>query len=296
MALENIQQCPLCNQSVFALFLQCEDYLTSHQQFELKKCISCSFIFTNPRPDSQSLPAYYESDQYVSHAGKSKGAINILYLLARRFTIGWKISLIRHFRNNISLLDYGCGTGELLQACRLQGWQISGLEPSANAREKAKQLTGINIASDIAQFKGQQFDVITLWHVLEHVIDLRKKIAELKALLKNDGLLFIAVPNCESHDAAVYREYWAGYDVPRHLWHFTKRTMTALLGSEGLTVQSIKPMKLDAYYVSLLSEKYKTPNRITPALLFQGVIRGFISNYKARPTVNHSSLIYIVAK
>jgi len=296
MALENIQQCPLCHHASFAPLLVCQDYLSSQESFELKSCLSCSFVFTSPRPDSQSLPGYYQSNHYISHTGKSTGAISFFYLLARKFTLRWKIKLIRRFRKDISILDYGCGTGELLLACQRQGWQISGLEPSAPARQKATQITGINIASNLQQLKGQQFDVITLWHVLEHVMDLREKISDLKALLRNDGLLFLAVPNCQSPDALFYQEYWAGYDVPRHLWHFTKTTMTALLDSEGLTVQTIQPMKLDAYYVSLLSEKYKSTNRMTPVGFLQGAIRGFLSNLKARSTVNHSSLIYIVTK
>jgi len=296
MALENIQQCPLCNHTSFGPLLVCQDHLSSHERFELKQCLSCSFVFTSPRPDSQSLPSYYQSNQYISHTGKSTGVLSFFYLLARKFTLRWKIKLIKQFKKHISILDYGCGTGELLLACQRQGWQISGLEPSAPARQKAAQITGINIASNLQQLKGQQFDVITLWHVLEHVMDLREKISELKAFLRNDGLLFLAVPNCQSPDALFYHQYWAGYDVPRHLWHFTKTTMTALLKSEGLTVKSIYPMKLDAYYVSLLSEKYKSSNRMTPAAFLQGAIRGFLSNRNAQLTVNHSSLIYIVAK
>ncbi len=296
MALENVEQCPICNQAAFAPLLTCKDYLSSHESFELKTCISCTFVFTSPRPDLQSLHAYYESNRYISHTGKSTGVIDFLYLLARKFTLRWKINLIKKFRKNLSIFDYGCGTGEMLHACQQQGWQISGLEPSEQARQKAEQLTGINIAVSLEQLKGQQFDVITLWHVLEHVMDLRKKLSELKALLKEDGLLFLAVPNCQSPDALFYREYWAGYDVPRHLWHFTKATMTELLGLEGLTVRSIQPMKLDAYYVSLLSEKHKSPFNSTPASFIQGAIRGFLSNRKARGNLNHSSLIFIVAK
>jgi len=296
MALENIEQCPLCHHAAFAPLLVCEDYLSSHERFELKECLSCSFVVTSPRPDSQTLPSYYESNHYISHTGKSPGFIGFFFLLARKFTLRWKVNLIKRFKGNISILDFGCGTGELLFACQRQGWQISGLEPSAAARQKASQITGINIAGNLEQLKGQQFDVITLWHVLEHVMDLRQKISELKALLKNNGLLFLAVPNCQSPDALFYKEYWAGYDVPRHLWHFTKATMAAMLGSEGLTVKSIHPMKLDAYYVSLLSEKYRSPNRIAPATFLHGTIRGFLSNRKAGSTVNHSSLIYIVAK
>ena len=292
--MEIIEKCPICNHSLFDTFLTCEDSLLSHEHFDLKKCQSCTFVFTSPRPDAASLPNYYKSDQYISHTGKSTSLLDWIYLFARNFTLQWKISLIKKYRQKITLLDYGCGTGEFLRSAKEEGWQIAGLEPTADARKKATEITGINIASDLSQFNNQQFDVITLWHVLEHVMDLKSTIYQLKSLLREDGFFLIAVPNHQSYDAFFYQESWAAYDVPRHLWHFTRITMTALLHSLGLKIKAIEPMKLDAYYVSLLSEKYTSKNKGSYLSLFKGVTRGFQSNRKAKSTMDYSSLIYIV--
>ena len=294
--METLAKCPLCDHTHFDTFLTCEDSLSSHEQFELKKCQSCTFVFTSPRPDPASLPNYYKSNQYISHTGKSSNPVDRIYLFARKFTLRWKMRLIRKHKHNIALLDYGCGTGEFLRACKKEGWQIAGLEPSDNARKKAIEKTGINIATDLTQFNNQEFDVITLWHVLEHVMDLKLTLYRLKSLLREGGIFLIAVPNHQSHDAFFYRQFWAAYDVPRHLWHFTTATMTVLLHSLGLKIKTIEPMKLDAYYVSLLSEKYTSKGQASYLSLLKGVMRGFLSNRKARSTLDYSSLIYIVSK
>ncbi len=296
MALERIEACPLCNNPAFEPFLVCKDYTSSLEHFSLVRCSSCSFVFLNPRPDAVSLPAYYESREYISHSRKPTGPIDLIYLFARNFTLRWKTRLIKKYKSKISILDFGCGTGGFLRACQRQGWQISGVEPSEKARHYAKELTGASIERDLAPFQRRQFDVISLWHVLEHVPDLRKKVAEIKAVLKDDGIIFIAVPNHESNDALRYQAYWAGYDVPRHLWHFTKTTMTALLTAEGFKMRAIIPMKLDAYYVSLLSEKYKSSNHLTIGGMIKATSFGFTSNRRARSTMNYSSLIYIAGK
>ena len=291
-----LQKCPICNHSEFELFLKCEDFTSSHEQFNLCKCLSCALVFTNPRPDRDSLPIYYQSNQYISHTGKSTGILDRIYLLARNLTLRWKINLIKKQKGNpISILDYGCGTGAFLQASHRQGWKIAGLEPSPEARQKATKITGINIADNLAEF-NQKFDVITLWHVLEHVMDLNQTLTNLTALLKEDGIIIIAVPNHDSYDASFYKQHWAAYDVPRHLWHFTKTTMAALLQLSNLKIKYIKPMKLDAFYVSLLSEKYSLLNRTSVLSLLKGTIRAIISNQLARSSKNYSSLIYIVTK
>ena len=296
MGLEIIKKCPICDHTMFESFLTCEDSMLSHEHFQLKKCQSCSFVFTSPRPDKASLPAYYQSLQYISHTGKSAGPLDRIYIFARNFTLRWKTALIKEHKSKIALLDYGCGTGEFLRFCQRERWEIAGIEPSADARQKAAQITGINIASDLETFSRQKFDVITLWHVLEHVSDLTNTISRLASLLKADGLIFIAVPNHESNDASHYKQYWAAYDVPRHLWHFTKTTMAALLHSADLKIKTIQPMKLDAYYVSLLSEKYISSNHLSSLPFLKGTIRGFLSNWYARSSTNYSSLIYIVTK
>lgn len=293
MANENVDICPICSSTQFIPFLVCTDFTTTQESFSLIKCQHCSLVLTSPRPNELSMGRYYESDKYISHTGKSSAFFDYLYLFARAFTLRWKTSLIKKYNHQPSLLDYGCGTGEFLKICSSLGWETFGVEPSHLAKAKAIELTKLNIKSDLVELEGQKFDVITLWHVLEHVSDLREKIIQLKHLLKPSGIIFVAVPNHESYDASVYCEYWAGFDVPRHLWHFSRATMTKLLDNEGLKLDQIKPMRLDAFYVCLLSEKYKSGTS-TIGGIFKAIITGFVSNIKARSTADYSSLIYII--
>lgn len=294
--MDTITRCPVCQQTDFESYLTCEDHLTSHETFTLQKCRHCALIFTNPRPDAADLERYYHSEHYISHTSKSTGPLDLLYLIARRFTLRWKVRQILRFTKPQTLLDFGCGTGEFLVNCSQHGFSIQGLEPAAVARQKAAEQTGITIAASLHEVPLKQFDVITLWHVLEHVPNLGETIDQLASSLKPDGKLFIAVPNPGSPDAAFYREHWAAYDVPRHLWHFTKQTMEHLLEASGLRVIAIVPMKLDAFYISLLSEKYSSPKRNSLASLLRGLIQGLTSNWQARNNTNHSSLLYIISR
>lgn len=291
MALDLLRQCPLCGSSQFSQYLTCTDYTATNEDFNLQQCVTCKFILTNPRPDSESLSRYYDSEEYISHSGRSTGLITALYLQARKRTIKWKRKLVSRYKPVGSILDFGCGTGQVLNEFRINGWTISGVEPSPNARQLAANLTGTNIASSTSDLEHRQFDVITMWHVLEHIPNLNSQLAELKSMLNPGGFMLIAVPNNEAADAAHYRQFWAAWDVPRHLWHFTKETMSILLQAHGLRIKEVLPMTLDAYYVSLLSEKYLGHSQ--PIALLRAFFNGLQSNRKARATTNYSSLIYI---
>jgi 2-polyprenyl-3-methyl-5-hydroxy-6-metoxy-1,4-benzoquinol methylase len=212
-------------------------------------------------------------------------------LFFRKRSLRWKLSLLPNRKGK--LLDYGCGTGEFLKTCQESGWIISGVEPSPIARKKANTLTGAEIKSSLPE--NDRFDAITLWHVLEHVSDLNNMVSQLANSLNDNGKLLIAVPNHESYDAKYYQQFWAGYDVPRHLWHFTQNSMQAILENNGLTIVNIIPMKLDSFYVSMLSEKYKQATYP----LFQlpkAFWIGLISNWKAKNQNAYSSLIYVAQK
>ena len=253
-------------------------------------------VLTNPAPEEQDLGQYYESDDYISHSGKSTTPMDQVYRLVRRFTLRWKYSLIKKNSPTSpkSVLDFGCGTGDFLRHCKNHGMSIAGVEPSPNAREYAIRNTDTSIAPSLEKIHGT-FDVITLWHVLEHISDLNRTIETLKKFLAQNGTIFIAVPNLQSEDARQYRENWAAYDVPRHLWHFSRDTMQELLTRHQLKVVDVLPMRLDAFYVSLLSEKYHTGKLTIPSIA-RAIINGMKSNIKARTSREYSSLIYIVRK
>ncbi|GAA4390497.1 class I SAM-dependent methyltransferase [Hymenobacter koreensis] len=273
-----------------------EDYSVSHESFAIVQCAACSLLLTNPRPDVASIGRYYESEDYVSHSDTNKGLVNKVYQVARVYTMRRKVSLVNKAAPRRGrLLDYGCGTGHFLAACQKAGWQVSGVEPSDVARAQAQERTGQPISSgDLTQFPSESFDAITLWHVLEHVHDLTGTMQQLVRLLKPDGVIIIAVPNAESPDAQYYREQWAAYDVPRHLYHFTPKTLTKLLRKHHLHLRQTLPLVLDAYYVSMLSERYRAERNA-------GLLAAFKAGYKSnQQAVQHggqySSLIYVGSK
>lgn len=295
MTLESVTVCPICDSNSFHPFLTIRDYTVSQKDFQLQQCSSCNFVVTSPRPDQDSISEFYKSEKYISHSGGRKTLMDKVYIQARSITLKWKHELISQFKKNGSILDYGCGTGEFLHFMQTKNWKGSGVEPSETARDKALHLTKTEIFEHLKSTKDK-FDVITLWHVLEHVHDLNEKIIELINHLKDDGIIFIAVPNHESADAKKYKKFWAGYDVPRHLWHFSQSNMKQLLIKHGLHLLKTEPMKLDSYYVSMLSENYKNPNAASLTSMTKALLSGFQSNNLARKTGNYSSLIYIAKR
>lgn len=288
MALEKLTTCPICNSSENELYKTVKDYTLSQENFNITKCNHCSFLFTNPRPDTKSLGAYYKSDDYISHTNKSNSPINLIYKLARTQTLRWKFNLINKNKTK-TILDYGCGTGHFLNYCSKKGLEINGFEPDIDARAIAKETLGDKIFSSTNEIK-KTYDVITLWHVLEHIPDLNNVVSWLKNHLSKKGKLIIAVPNPDSYDANYFKEYWAAYDVPRHLYHFTKNTLSELANKHNFCVESIHPMKLDSFYVSLLSNQHK----LSGTKPLKSFITGFKSNAYAKNKMNYSSLIYVL--
>jgi 2-polyprenyl-3-methyl-5-hydroxy-6-metoxy-1,4-benzoquinol methylase len=289
--------CPVCGSDKLSSVLEAVDYTVSKQRFAIWHCNSCTFRLTQDVPAADSIAPYYQSEEYISHSDTGKGIINRLYHQVRKRTLGGKRKLVEEItgvkRGNI--LDIGAGTGAFLNEMKTTGWHITGLEPDAGARTMADKLYGLsfNTPDKLFELPQDNYDTITMWHVLEHVHDLNGYVAQFKKLLKPNGKLFIAVPNYTSYDAASYHEYWAAYDVPRHLYHFSPASMKRLIEKHGLKIISYKPMWYDSFYVSLLSSKYKNGNS---NFLGAGWV-GFISNLKALFDVKQcSSVIYIISK
>lgn len=293
--MQHLSECPVCHHTGFRSVLTCRDYTVSHETFDLQQCPSCKLVITNPRPDEQDLPGYYQSNDYVSHSNQSKSALALIYRTARTFTLNWKYRLVMSQAPSplTTILDFGCGTGSFLKVCEKKGLKATGVEPSEAARKVAADISNAALFASLDEV-STQFDAITLWHVLEHVPNLNEMLAALSQRLAQNGTIFIAVPNPDSFDARKYHENWAGFDVPRHLWHFPQTAMTRLLQAHNFHLADILPMRLDAYYVSLLSEKYRGYSFIPAAL--RALITGFRSNSHATHTSEYSSLIYIARK
>ncbi|AKD58017.1 class I SAM-dependent methyltransferase [Spirosoma radiotolerans] len=293
-ALETVDQCPVCGNSTFSSYLTCEDYLVSNQNFSIQQCQKCTFRLTNPRPNEQSIGAYYKSDQYVSHNDNSGGLINTAYRLVRNYTLRSKLNLVNQLNGKPGkILDVGCGTGAFLETCRAGGWQVTGMEPDPDARAIAKEKLKVEIKPSLNALKGSEpFDIISLWHVLEHIPNLNESIEAIHQLLAKQGTLLIAVPNSDSYDAHYFKEYWAAYDVPRHLHHFTPSTIELLFNKHGFTLVKQKPMVFDAFYIAMLSTRYQTGK----TNYSKSVQIGLTSNAEAKRTGNSSSLIYLFNK
>ncbi|WP_439128588.1 class I SAM-dependent methyltransferase [Polaribacter sp.] len=269
-------------------FLSCKDYTVSGKNFQVNINQEYEMLVTTPVPEK--LEDFYESENYISHTDSKKSVLDKVYQKVKNITLQQKLKLINSFNTpQKNILDVGAGTGDFLKYCSNNNWNILGVEPSFKARDVAHK-KGVYLKDDLYKIESSSFDVITLWHVLEHVRDLKNYIKKLKALLSENGYLVIAVPNYKSFDAKLYKEHWAAFDVPRHLWHFSQESIHKLFAEVQMKVVQTKPMKFDAYYVSLLSEKYKT-KKMNPVKAFYN---GFRSNLKAKRNSEYSSLIYVI--
>jgi len=291
------QQCPLCSSSNITETLQAKDYTVSQQVFSVWHCSNCTARFTQNVPTATAIGAYYQSADYISHSDIKKGFINRVYHLVRNYTLQSKRKLVQKISGlqTGALLDVGAGTGAFAATMQQAGWKITGLEPDTTARENALKNHALQLQTLDSLFKlGENtFNVITMWHVLEHVHELHTYINTFKKILKKDGALIIAVPNYTSHDAAIYKEHWAAYDVPRHLYHFSPQSMQQLMQQHGFTVKEYKPMWFDSFYVSMLSEQYKSGGNN----FIKAIWNGFASNLKALGNAKKSSsVIYIITK
>ena len=287
--------CPVCGSAGISEVFKVKDNTVSQEYFEIYHCRNCQVRFTQNPPSEASIGAYYKSEDYISHTDSSKGLINRMYRFVRSFSLNQKKKLVEKETGlkKGNLLDVGSGTGHFASVMQKEGWKVTGLEPDEGARAVASKEHSLNLlpSGELFNLPEKKFNAITLWHVLEHVHDVKKYIQTFKKLLADTGRLVIAVPNYTSYDAEKYKEYWAAYDVPRHLYHFTPQTMQWLMKECGLKIVDVKPMWFDSFYVSLLSSKYKNGNTNWVGAFWTGLI----SNFKAIGDAKKcSSVIYIV--
>jgi 2-polyprenyl-3-methyl-5-hydroxy-6-metoxy-1,4-benzoquinol methylase len=293
----NVNLCPVCDNKEFSPFLTCTDYFVSNEKFKIKTCKNCGFKITENIADEKNIGKYYQSEEYISHSNTQKGLVNSVYHQVRKHMLGRKrktVEAATGIRKG-KILDIGTGTGFFLNEMAENGWLVEGTEKSAEAREFAKNEFKFEIleTEKLFDLHEKQYDAITLWHVLEHIHRIDENMKTFVNLLKNKSKLIIAVPNHDSYDAKHYKEFWAAYDVPRHIWHFAPEQMEMFGKRYKLELKKIKTMPFDSFYVSLLSEKYKKSS----LSLFKGILHGKISWLQSLfDTKKCSSVIYIFEK
>jgi 2-polyprenyl-3-methyl-5-hydroxy-6-metoxy-1,4-benzoquinol methylase len=293
--MEHLSFCLVCGGNHISKELSCKDFVASTDTFDLCRCADCSFLFTNPRPSVQEISPYYQSDRYVSHAG-SKDGFSFMYRVydvVRGYSIGRKLKLIKSYHPSGDIMDLGCGLGYFLNALHKDGsFRPVGVDISEDAVNYVKQNFGLTVRreNELGAFTPYSFDAITQWHVLEHVHALNERMQQLKRLLKKDGTLFIAVPNSNSWDAKHYGAFWDGYDVPRHLYHFNKKSFSLLMKKHGFRIVETRAMIFDAPYISMRSEVH----RGNSAEFLRGAASGILSTMNAWANGNYSSLLFVV--
>ena len=293
----NNKNCPLCNGAEIAPLFKCKDRFATGEEFEVCRCSSCGFTFTQNFPDEKEIDRYYESPAYISHSNTDKGIVNRAYHLVRRMMLQRKAHLVEKLTllKNGKILDYGAGTGHFARTMAARGWNVTAIEKNAKARELAQKAFGFGMypVEALATIAEREMDVVTMWHVMEHIQNPDNMWKELYRILDDTGVAIIAVPNSTSYDAQKYKEHWAAYDVPRHLWHFSPSTIMRWGEKHGFLLERQYTMPFDGFYISMLSEQNKGSRLHALKGFWSGLI-GWIAQWKRRSA--SSSIIYVFRK
>ena len=291
------KECPLCSSPSIKKLFACKDHFASGESFDIFECSECGFTFTQGVPDESEIGRYYESPDYVSHSNTSKGVLNKLFHIVRNIMLRRKVSLVKKLTllRHGKLLDYGAGTGYFANSMQKAGWNVTAIEKSKAAREQGKELFGIDMQPEeaLAAQPDKKYNVVTLWHVMLHILQLVNFWEQLHRILDDSGIAIVAVPNRASYDAEFYREHWAAYDTPRHLWHFTGSTLAKWASKHRFILERRYPMPFDGFYISMLSERYKGRKLATLRGVWNGFL-GWIASFDKCGA--SSSIIYIFRK
>ena len=291
------KECPLCSNAAIKKRFTCKDHFATGEEFDIMECPACGFVFTQNVPDEKEIGRYYESPTYISHSDTNKGLMNKVYHWVRNIMLRRKVKLVKQLTllKCGKLLDHGAGTGYFARAMQDDGWDVTAIEKSRQAREFALKEFDFEMHPEeaIADIGDKELDVVTMWHVMEHIQDLDKMWQELYRILDDTGIAIIAVPNNRSYDARLYKEHWAAYDVPRHLWHFTAGTIMKWGERHGFILERKYTMPFDGFYISLMSEKNKGAALATIKGMWKG-FKGWCAQNKKRSA--SSSIIYVFRK
>jgi 2-polyprenyl-3-methyl-5-hydroxy-6-metoxy-1,4-benzoquinol methylase len=290
--METLKSCPACGEKKMTRVLQAKDYTVSKNTFDIVRCASCNLLFTNPRPEAEQAGYFYKSENYISHSNTQKGLVNKLYHAVRNITLKQKTHLIQGCQQGSkNLLDVGCGNGHFLHACQQNGWNTYGMELDPDTAARAAALTQQSIYPNLEAIPNDiTFELISLWHVLEHVYELDAYFKFFKNRVAPNGKLLLALPNSNSYDAAYFKEFWAAYDVPRHIYHFNPETIQSVAKKHGFKLKTQRGQIFDSFYIALLSHEYKTGKKKLLSSFLIGLLSNALAFFK---TGNYSSNIYI---
>lgn len=292
-----IEYCLICGSRQLDREFSCTDHYATGEEFTVCSCRECGFRFTQDFPNEEVIGRYYLSDDYISHTDSKEGLMNKIYHTVRSYMLRSKRHLVHKHSNDGGrrrILDVGAGTGYFVHEMLRKGWDARGVEKSADARNVAKKNFDITL-HEYSWFETREdksFDIITMWHVLEHIEPLVYTVRNVHRLLSDGGMFILALPNHRSYDAQHYKENWAAYDVPRHLWHFSADNIKKLLEQNGFELVEKKTMPFDGFYVSVLTEK-----NIGGGSAIKGMWVGFLSwVHSIFNKDKSSSLIYVFRK
>ena len=290
-------KCPLCGSKETGLYIQTNDFFLTGEPFSLFRCSACGFIFTQDHPDESSIGRYYSSDEYLSHNDTAKGISGRLYRFTRSIMLRRKRRMVEQMTGTEkgTLLDIGSGTGHFLGEMKRAGWEVKGIEINEKARQYSVSEQNVDVIDPglVSFLPTGSFDCISLWHVLEHFHDPDSYVNEILRLLKPGGVCIIALPNSDSFDSGYYRKFWAAWDVPRHLWHFTPAVFGFFAQKNGFRIKAIRSLPMDVFYISMLSEKYKKSFLYFPAGIIKGAYFSILSVFRKNKS---SSLVYFLKK
>lgn len=289
----SINSCPVCDSASIEKVFDGKDHSHTGEAFTAAKCTSCNFVFTQDAPDQEHIGPYYESEDYVSHSDTQKGLFFKVYHWVRNYMLGQKRKMVEQSSKKGVLLDIGCGTGYFLNEMKNNSWKVQGIEQDEKARKYGAEKFNLKVDApeQLNALQNESLDAVSMWHVLEHVHDLNGYITKIKNALKANGTFVVAVPNHHSHDGVHYGPFWAAWDLPIHLWHFTPDSMNTLMEKHGMKIVKHYRLPFDSFYVSMLSEKYKNGSKIS------GMFVGLVSYVKCLLNVKKcSSVVYIIKK
>ena len=278
-----VVECPLCKSKTTIKRIKTKDFSFSGEFFEIHECNTCLVGFTLPELSKKELEKYYNKEKYHSYQ-KDNSGFSLIYKFIQKINSRYKLNILNRLGIK-NLLDYGSGSGEFVRFCNNKGISAFGFEPINKVKSEM-------VYQNINKIKDKRYDCVTLWHVLEHTKDPLSVLKFVKGVLNEGGWIIVALPNKDSYDNIYYGKTWAGYDVPRHQYHFNPESFKNLISSIGLKTEFTKPLFFDAFYVSVLSEK----NSNNLFWFIRGLIIGMWSNIRAFFDKKHSSIIYIIKR